>query len=255
MAGPESKDAGMTNDRPTREAAAAPIAAAASENGTLCLPGTLSGVPLASFSFHLGGRDWSIRAARDHAALLDVLDRFAEFPFGLLLWESGPALAAALTERASLVAGKRVLELGCGVGFPGIVARWLGAASVHQTDHIAEALQLARLNAGANGVHGIAHTLADWSRWNDAARYDVIIASDVLYDRAAHTAFAAVVERNLARGGRVLLTDPRRQDTPLYLAEAAAAGWHVTSESRTVPALLPGGADTLTIDVIELKRP
>ncbi len=215
----------------------------------------LADIPMQDFAFTLGEQNWMIRAASDHAALLGVADRFEEFPFGLLLWESASVLAAALAERAGEVAGRRVLELGCGAGFGGIVAKALGAARVRQTDHIAEALELASLNAALNGVAGVEVACADWSRWDDAAIYDLIIGSDVLYNRAAHAAFAAILALNLAPNGRVLLADPLRQDTPLFLADMRAAGWTVTTTRTMTPALLPGGADIVPVDLIALCRP
>lgn len=216
--------------------------------------GVLGSIALETFRFEIGGRAWAIRAARDHAALLDLADRFAGFPFGLLLWESAPVLAEALCRRASQLAGRRVLELGCGVGFPGIVAAWLGAARVLQTDHVAEALDLCRGNAAANGVERLAQLQADWAALPDDDPYDVVIASDVLYDRASHAAFAATLERCLTPDGRVLITDPARQDTPAFLGMMAKDGWGIAQERRTSPALLPGGADTVAVDVIELTR-
>lgn len=216
--------------------------------------GALERLALETSIFTIGGRDWSIRSARDHAALLDVADGLVEFPFGLLLWESAPVLAEALVERAGDIVGRRVLELGAGAGLGGIVARALGAAAVVQTDHIAEALVLCRWNAAANGVSGIELRRADWSAWTDDGLYDVVIGSDVLYDRAAHEPFAAILERNLAPGGRVLLADPGRQDTPLFLDRMRAAGWRIARTSRTVDTLLPGGADTVEIAVLDMRR-
>lgn len=218
------------------------------------LTAALSCVPMETFQFAIGGRMWAVRAGRDQSALLAVSDRFAVFPFGLLLWESSSVLAGALADRSEIVRDRRVLELGAGVGLAGIVARWLGAASVRQTDHIAEALQLCAANAAANGVDGIDLMLADWTAWADDAAYDLIIGSDVLYDRAAHAPFAAILKRNLSAGGRVLLTDPGRQDTPRFLDEMAASGWHVTRTIRSTPALLQGGPDHVEVAVIDLVR-
>jgi predicted nicotinamide N-methyase len=212
------------------------------------------GVPLATFEFNLGGRTWHIQAARDHASLMVAADRFVTFPFGLLLWESGQALAEALVERSDEVAGRTILELGAGVGMPGIIARALGAAAVRQTDHSSESLALCRANAEANRVDGIEVALANWDAWTDTRTYDLIIGSDVVYERAAHAPLAAILERNLASGGRVLLADPGRQDTPLFLADLAAADWRSVQGKRIVPAMLPGGAENVEIDIIELWR-
>jgi methyltransferase-like protein 23 len=211
------------------------------------------GVPLAEFTFTIAGRDWRIQAARDHASLMGAVETYAAFPFGLLVWESAEALAAELAARPELAAGKSVLELGAGVGFPGIVARAVGA-SVRQTDNLAQALTLCRVNAEQNGVEGIELALANWDAWTETRTYDVIIGSDVIYERTAHAPLMAIVGRNLAPGGRVLIADPGRQDTPLFLAELAAAGWKSARHKRMVPSMMPGGADTVDVDIIELWR-
>jgi predicted nicotinamide N-methyase len=212
------------------------------------------GVPLAEFIFSIAGRDWRIQAARDHASLMGAVETYAAFPFGLLVWESAEALAAGLVERPELVAGKSVLELGAGVGFPGIVARAAGAASVRQTDNVVQALTLCRVNAEQNGVEGIELALANWDAWTDTRTYDAIIGSDVIYERTAHAPLMAILERNLAPGGRALIADPGRQDTPLFLSQLAAAGWKSARTKKTVPSMMPGGADTVGVDIIELWR-
>jgi predicted nicotinamide N-methyase len=217
-------------------------------------PETVSGVPLRIFSFDIAGRRWDIRAARDHASLMAAADSFVAFPFGLLLWESAQALAEALAEGADAITGRTVLELGAGVGFPGIVARGMGAARVRQTDHISEALELCRINARANGIDGVEVGLANWDAWTDAEAYEVIIGSDVIYERQAHAPLAAILERNLKPGGRAFLADPGRQDTPLFLADLGAKGWKSRQQRRTLRTLLPGGAETVGIDIIELWR-
>lgn len=212
------------------------------------------GVPLAEFNFTIAGRTWRIEAARDHASLLSAVETYAAFPFGLLVWESAQALAEALAAEPDLVAGKTVLELGTGVGLPGIVARSLGAAAVRQTDNVAQALTLCRVNAQTNGVEGIELALANWDAWTDTRTYDVIIGSDVLYERTAHAPLAAILGRNLSPGGRVLIADPGRQDTPLFLRELESAGWKSTRRRREVPSMMPGGADMVDVDIIELWR-
>lgn len=212
------------------------------------------GVPLAEFTFTIAGRIWRIEAARDHASLMGAVETYAAFPFGLLVWESAQALAEALAARPEIIAGKDVLEVGAGVGLPGLVARTLGAASVRQTDNVAQALTLCRVNAEKNEVDGIELALANWDAWTDTRGYDVIIGSDVIYERTAHAPLAAILEQNLRPGGRVLIADPGRQDTPLFLAELTAAGWKSALARRTVDSMMPGGSDTVDVDIIELWK-
>ncbi len=61
---------------------------------------------------------------------------------------------------------------------------------------------------------GIEVAAGDWNGWRDEARYDLIIGSDVLYDRAAFKPLLLIIEQNLAPGGRVVLSDPGRGEFP-----------------------------------------
>lgn len=215
------------------------------------LPASL---PLHAHTLTLAGRSWTIRAVCDQDALLAAADGFAAFPFGLLLWDSAPVLAEALLAHPSgWLAGKRLLEIGAGVGLAGLVARSLGA-QVRQTDHIGEALQLCQQNAQANAIEGIELALTDWTQWQDERLYDVIIGADVLYDRIAFAPLLAVFARNLAPDGDILLTDPGRVDTPSFVTQAVDAGWHVTRQRRTVPALAAGGNSSVVVDLLALRR-
>lgn len=216
---------------------------------------SLEGLPLRRHELVLGGRRWSIDAVGDQDVLLDASDRFAVFPFGLLLWESSMALAAALVDRASAVHGATILEIGAGTGLAGLVAASLGA-HVRQTDHLAEAIALCRHNAALNGVGGITTALADWTRWTDDARYDLVVGADVLYDRAAHAPVRDILHRNLAEGGRALLTDPGRIDTPAFIGNLRAAGWRIETSVRDVPVIAPVRPhQSIAITLIDCSRP
>ena len=207
-----------------------------------------------TYEFDIAGRRWTIHAVRDQEALLAASETLETFPFGLMLWESAPVLAEALAERPQLVAGRRVLELGAGVGLAGLVARHLGAAQVRQTDTSEEALALCAMNAELNEIEGIDIARGDWTDWRDDALYDLIIGSDILYDRAAHAPVMAILARNLAPGGRVLLTDPGRMDTPAFIAALESEGWTVTRTVRMYPALAPvRNGDAVAITVIKVR--
>jgi predicted nicotinamide N-methyase len=111
-------------------------------------------------------------------ALLDE-EAFArdEFlPYWAELWPAATALAAALPA----VAGLRVVELGCGLGLPSLVAAARGA-EVTATDWAAEAVELLRENAARNGLRLHAE-VRDWREpW--PKRFDLVLAADVLYER------------------------------------------------------------------------
>jgi predicted nicotinamide N-methyase len=111
-------------------------------------------------------------------ALLDE-EAFArdEFlPYWAELWPAATALAAALPD----LAGLRVVELGCGLGLPSLVAAARGA-DVTASDWAAEAVELLSENAARNGLV-VRAEVRDWREpW--AERFDVALAADVLYER------------------------------------------------------------------------
>jgi predicted nicotinamide N-methyase len=111
-------------------------------------------------------------------ALLDE-DAFArdEFlPYWAELWPAATALAVALPD----VAGLRVVELGCGLGLPSLVAAARGA-DVTASDWAEDAIELLRENAARNGL-ALRAEVRDWREpWPE--RFDVVIAADVLYER------------------------------------------------------------------------
>jgi predicted nicotinamide N-methyase len=111
-------------------------------------------------------------------ALLDE-DAFArdEFlPYWAELWPAATALAVALPD----VAGLRVVELGCGLGLPSLVAAARGA-DVTASDWAEDAVELLRENAARNGL-ALRAEVRDWREpWPE--RFDVVIAADVLYER------------------------------------------------------------------------
>ena len=68
---------------------------------------------------------------------------------GLQLWSVNRIFCALLHRFTSLLEGKRVLELGCGIGALGLFAASLGGAQqVTLTDASVTALELAKQNVG-----------------------------------------------------------------------------------------------------------
>ncbi|NUR74892.1 MAG: methyltransferase domain-containing protein [Thermoleophilia bacterium] len=96
-------------------------------------------------------------------------------PYWAELWPAATALAESLPE----VAGLRVIELGCGLGLPSLVAAARGA-EVTATDWAQDAIDLLRENAGRNGL-GLTAELWDW-RAPRADCFDLALAADVLYE-------------------------------------------------------------------------
>ncbi len=204
-------------------------------------------------TLEVGGRSWVIRntgavIAREQEHEFLRSEGATKRPYGIMLWPAAIALAHELASRGPALAGQRILELGAGTGLPGMVAAVAGGRVV-QTDRQKIVLHVCKQNAERNGVTGIEHRLADWTAWEDAESYDIILGSDILYAAGLHASLRHIFETNLAPGGTVLLADPFREAGMPLLHAMEAAGWRVALDKWTVgvtPPPRPVGVYALT---------
>jgi predicted nicotinamide N-methyase len=180
-------------------------------------------------------------------------DEKVKHHYGMALWPAAVALAHDISARAAEFRGHTVLELGAGTGLPGIVAAMNGARVV-QTDKDAEALELCRQNGLRNGKLDIEYRIGDWSSWTDDARYDWVIAADVLYRTTMQDKLLAIMDRNVAAGGRALISDPMRHVSLPFLFDMDERGWRVRMNQWSV-GVNDGSDDPRPIAVYELSRP
>jgi predicted nicotinamide N-methyase len=175
-------------------------------------------------------RDWE--ALRDAEALAQ-----RPIPYWARSWPSGAALARALAADPPRP-GRRVLELGCGLGLPSIVAARANAL-VLATDGATDAVAFAAHGLALNGVEAeVAHV--SWSEHGEAlverGPWDLVLASDVLYTRANVEAALRLFPRLIALGGTLLVADPDRAGTRDFLA-AARATLHLRTQREGDVAL------------------
>jgi ETFB lysine methyltransferase len=135
-------------------------------------------------------------------------DRDERLPYWAELWPSARVLGELLL--AVRGEGRSLLELGCGSGLVATCAS-LAGFTVCATDYYEDALRFARLNALRNGAPEIETRVVDWrSMPNDLGTFDVVVASDVLYEPAYGALVANAVASTLRAGGRAFVADPGR---------------------------------------------
>jgi predicted nicotinamide N-methyase len=153
-------------------------------------------------------------------------------PYWARPWPSGLALAASLVDEP-VAADARVLELGCGLGAPSVVAARSGAA-VLATDGAADAVAFAAHALALNEVVADV-AIVDWAAQGEAlvelGPFDVLLAADVLYTRANVETALRLWPRLLADDGVLRLADPQRAGTRDFLA-AARGTFSVVSERQ-----------------------
>jgi predicted nicotinamide N-methyase len=148
-----------------------------------------------------------LRPQQAEALLSEEAFEHEEFlPYWAELWPSSLALARVVRRRD--VRSLRVLELGCGLGVPSIVAA-LGGARVLATDWSPEALEVAAANAERNRAD-VDTELASWAdsdRLERQAPWDLVLGADLLYEQRNVDQLLALLPR---LGGEILLAEPGR---------------------------------------------
>jgi predicted nicotinamide N-methyase len=150
-------------------------------------------------------------------------------PYWSVLWRSGIVLARELD--GVPLGGRRVVELGCGLAVPSITAARAGAI-VLATDTCSEALTLVRRNAQANAV-ALETATVDWAQPGELVRrapFDLVLAADVLYERASVAALLSLLP---GLAPEAWLADPGRPAAEVFLDQARRR-WRLETRVRGI---------------------
>ncbi len=171
----------------------------------------------------------------------------ALWPLFGLLWPSGAHLAARLALRP-VVLTERILEIGCGLGLASLVGHRRGADVTASDGHpLAEAFM--RENLRLNGLAPMKYCQGRWGAEGVLppsglqGEFDLIIGSDVLYERDGNGTLAAFIALHAAPAAEVWIVDPDRGNRAAFNRQMAALAFE-RHEQRLAHAL-PVGAATL----------
>ncbi|MBB6064106.1 putative nicotinamide N-methyase [Pseudoxanthomonas broegbernensis] len=139
------------------------------------------------------------------------------------VWPAGLLLAQAM-QRFD-IEGKRILELGCGIGLASLVLQKRGANVIASDAHpLAEAFLA--YNAALNDLPALHYRQLRWDTpLPTLGRFDAIIASDVLYERGHAELIDTVVERHALPLAEVVVADPGRGNSSRFSRMLAARGF------------------------------
>jgi predicted nicotinamide N-methyase len=169
----------------------------------------------------VGGQEVLLLRPRDYDAMLteEAFEHEELLPYWAQLWPSGNLLAQVLAARQWR--GRRILELGCGLGLASIVAARAGAR-VTATDWSEASVAATADNAARNGVE-LETLVADWEHPDELvarAPWDLVIGADILYERRKADTLLDLLPR-LTR--EVILADSHRVTAEPFFD--AAVGW------------------------------
>ena len=201
----------------------------------------------------LEGGDVGIWTLPDPDVLLDELtqeqfDRSDDrMPYWATVWPSAVALAEVVLAERSL-AGRRVLDLGCGLGLVGLAALERGARVVF-LDWEPAAIAASLASARDNGHEAEGHA-ADWRAPPLLEPFDLVLGADVLYEERNGPGVARFLARHLVPGGEAWITDPGRRHAGNFPRECADARL-----TRATCRILPTPAGAAVMNLWKVVRP
>lgn len=180
---------------------------------------------------HLAGRDFELLREADMEALWERLgeDGFGSdehMPYWSEIWPASLLLAAWLGERRSQIAGRRCLDLGCGMGLSALAGAACGGRVV-AVDYEEAAIAHAARNARINGLP-VDLAVMDWRHpCFTEAGFDIIWGSDILYETRFYEPLVQLFRTLPAPGSRIWLSEPSRQISRPVWERLAADGFGV----------------------------
>jgi predicted nicotinamide N-methyase len=163
----------------------------------------------------------------------------ASWPLFGIVWPSGRQLASRMAAHP-LIASERILEIGCGLALASLVAHRRGA-NVTASDCHPLAASFLRNNEALNDLAPMPYRHGFWSNEekNGAdpiaqteprveGRFDLIIGSDILYERDDSGALPWFISQHANPGAQIWIVDPDRANRAAFTRQMAAIGMSVT---------------------------
>lgn len=178
----------------------------------------------------------------DHPAVHAAFAADEYLPYWADLWPAARMLAKAVlrepwAEHQARLGPLSALEIGCGLGLPGVAALSAGLA-VTFSDYDATALRFAADNARLNGFLDFQTLQLDW-RYPPAKQYPVLLASDLIYEVRNVAPLVHLIQKVMRPDGFCLLTDQDRVPSHVLRDTLTAEGMPFTTQ--VMRAGEPGG--------------
>lgn len=165
----------------------------------------------------------------------DPLKDVSTFPFWIRLWEAAIVLSEFVAG-LPCEKGASLLELGAGLGAPGLTAAAAGF-EVTLSDYEELILDFERINAAASHLDTVRFAMLDWLNPPAMEQYDVIIGAEILFREEFFQPLLNVLRRALKPNGVVYLAhDVKRRSLEPFL-KLAEKEYRISASQRKLKSL------------------
>lgn len=219
------------------------------DSGGRDTPALLARFDVTTSTLDVDGEAFFIVHPRNAEELIDeaAFNRDERLPYWADVWPSSIALATTVHKLDGH--GQTLLELGCGSGLVTAVALKCGF-DVTASDYYDDALSFAKLNGLKNAGREPHTMILDWRHLPTVIpAFDVVAASDVLYERGHGPVVARAIATTMKEGGRALVADPGRVGSPAFFDALRDVGLRHVGAS-VVKVAMHGRDDPVTVHEI-----
>lgn len=187
-----------------------------------------------------GGLSLGVRSLLDRQQYADPLGEAEAAGISPACWPLFGQIWPSARKLADLMQGweldsRRVLEIGCGLGLASMVVhRRHGDITASDCHPLTEAFLHANLQL--NQLPGMKYRTGHWGRANPGlGEFDLLIGSDLLYERSQPEQLAAFLQRHAAARAEVLIIDPNRGNRSSFNRHMAELGFALTETVLDLP--------------------
>ena len=162
-----------------------------------------------------GNTDIHVRTLKDNQQFsdpdgiaLELGISSANWPLFGIIWTSGEILAQLMINYD--IEGKKILEVGCGIALASLVLN-SRLADITATDYHPEVQNFLNENTKLNDDKDIPFVRTNWNDdISNLGKFDVIIGSDILYERGHAHLLANFIDRHATQNCKIIIIDPGR---------------------------------------------
>lgn len=180
----------------------------------------------------------------------DEFNKDERIPYWAELWPSAIGLSKFIIKNPELFYKKDILELGCGLGLTSLIIMQQKPNTFLCTDYENDALKLTRKNFLKNKINQPDFKYLDWRKPQLDEEFELIVASDVLYEKRFFQSMLNLFLNYLKRDGHIIIAEPNRKIAVPFFKQLKNHGYQYTIHFEEVSQL----NQTIVISIYLIRR-